>query len=92
MNQKKNVVNTNQLDPDYLSELASSIPVGSRCKLQNGARGTVCFVGKIPDLGAGYFTGVRLDEPYGNSNGKVKGVQYFEAENKYGQFVRPNEL
>lgn len=49
-------------------------------------------MGKIADLGPGYYVGVKLDEPYGNSNGKVKGVKYFEADNKYGQFVRPNTL
>ncbi len=70
-------INTSQLDPEYLSQLASSISVGSRCKLDNGSRGVVCFVGKVVDLGNGYYVGVRLDEPYGNSNGKVKGVQYF---------------
>ncbi len=44
-----------------MSELAALIPTGSRCKLNNGARGEVCFVGKIFDLGAGYFVGVKLD-------------------------------
>lgn len=92
MEESKPMVNSNQLDPDYLSELASSISVGSRCKLESGARGGVSFVGKIADLGPGYYVGVKLDEPYGNSNGKVKGVKYFEADNKYGQFVRPNTL
>ena len=66
--------------------------MSSRCKLNNGARGEVAFVGKCVDLGAGYFIGVRLDEPYGNSNGKVKGVKYFEAHEKYGIFVRPNTI
>ena len=30
---------TEELDPEYLGELASTIQVGSRCKLENGARG-----------------------------------------------------
>jgi dynactin complex subunit len=29
------------------------------------------------DLGNGYYIGVKLDEPYGDSNGIVKGVKYF---------------
>lgn len=29
------------------------------------------------DLGYGYFVGVKLDEPYGDSNGVIKGVKYF---------------
>lgn len=31
------------------------------------------------DLGNGFFVGVKLDEPFGNGNGFVKGVKYFEA-------------
>lgn len=75
-----------------MSELASTISVGSRCKIQIGARGSVSYVGKVVDLGSGYYVGVLLDEPYGNSNGQVKGVKYFEAQDKYGIFVRPNAL
>jgi tubulin-folding cofactor B len=52
----------------------------------------VKYVGKLVDLGLGYFVGVRLDEPYGSGNGVIKGVKYFEAEDKYATFVRPNEL
>jgi tubulin-specific chaperone B len=33
-----------------------------------------------------------LAEPYGNSNGRVKGVKYFEAQDKYAVFVRPNAI
>lgn len=60
-----------------MSELAATISVGSRCKIENGARGTVSYVGKVVDLGPGYYIGVLLDEPFGNSDGKVKGVKYF---------------
>lgn len=72
----KKTVNIDDKDPEYLGELASSIATGSRCKLPNGARGEVKFVGKIMDLGKGYFVGVKLDEPMGNSNGTVNGVKY----------------
>ena len=80
------------MDPDYLKELAQTISTGSRCKLTSGARGEICFVGKVPDLGNGYYVGVRLDEPVGKSTGTVKGVKYFQADEKYGSFVRPNAL
>ena len=75
--QKQAVMYTNKLDPDYLSELAATISLNSRCKTSNGSRGTVAFVGKVIDLGPGFYVGVNLDEPYGNSDGKVKGVKYF---------------
>jgi tubulin-folding cofactor B len=86
------VINIDDKDPEYLSELASSIGIGSRCKLGSGARGEVKFVGKIMDLGQGFFVGVKLDEPFGNSNGVVNGVKYFEASDKFAIFVRPNAL
>jgi len=44
-----------------LAELASSIAISARCKLSNGARGEIKYVGKIMDLGHGYWIGVKLD-------------------------------
>jgi tubulin-specific chaperone B len=44
------------------------------------------------DLRNGYYVGVKLDEPFGNSNGSVKGIKYFEADEKYAIFVRPNTI
>ncbi len=81
-----------QLDPDFMSELAATVPLGARCKVDSGARGTVAFVGRVVDIGPGFFVGVVLDEPYGNSDGRVKGVKYFEAQDKYAVFVRPNAI
>lgn len=49
-------------------------------------------MGKVPDIGNGYYVGVRLDEPVGKTTGTIKGVKYFEAGDKYGSFVRPNAL
>lgn len=50
------------------------------------------YVGKVPDLGDGYFVGVKLDEPWGSSDGTVNGVKFFETFPKYGVFLRPNEI
>ena len=49
-------------------------------------------MGKIPDLGDGYFIGIALDEPYGKYNGKYNGVKYFECKEKYGVFLRPDKI
>lgn len=41
-----------------------------RCQLTElKRRGEVKYVGKVPELGEGYFVGVKLDEPFVNSNG-----------------------
>ena len=76
--------------PTYEEE-ASQIEVGQRCLLGDGfRRGEVKFVGIVKDLGFGFWVGVQLDEPMGDSNGSVKGKSYFSCENKYGVFVRPD--
>ena len=53
-------------------------------------RGEVKYVGKCKELGHGYFVGILLDEPFGDTNGCIKGVKYFEAPDNYGIMVRPN--
>lgn len=64
-----------------------------RCRITDlNRRGEVKYVGKIEGLGDGFFVGVKLDEPFLNSDGIVKGVKYFECPKKYGMFVRPNKL
>ena len=50
------------------------------------------YVGKIPDMGMGYFVGVKLDEPHGKNNGSFNGVSYFTCPNKYGMFLRASEI
>ena len=82
------------LEKEYDSfGLLDKINVNMRCQTLVGTRrGTVMFVGKIVGLGAGYWVGVKLDAKEGNSNGAVEGTQYFEAEDGYGTFLRPNEI
>ena len=84
----KSMVESN-LGPTYEEE-ASLIELGSRCLLGDGfRRGEVKYVGMVKELGHGFWVGVKLDEPIGDSNGKIKGKSYFECENKSGVFVRP---
>jgi tubulin-folding cofactor B len=35
---------------------------------------------------------VELDEPWGNTDGSITGVAYFECQSKYGIFRRPSEI
>jgi tubulin-folding cofactor B len=95
---KKKLLN----DPNYLAMLdkskgptfedeAALIDVGSRCLLGDGVRrGQVMYVGMIKELGYGFFIGIKLDEPLGENDGTVNGKKYFDCENHYGVFVRPN--
>lgn len=74
-----------------VTEAASveGIAVGSRCECSPGARrGAVAYVGKVKELGVGYWVGVKFDEPVGRSDGSVLGKVYFEAGKGYGGFLR----
>ena len=80
-------------DPDFEKEIADEIKVGERCiMLSDNHRGVVMYVGRVTDLGQGFYIGVKLDEPYGMNDGSVKGTQYFECPSKYGIFLRPSKI
>jgi tubulin-folding cofactor B len=80
-------------DPDYQRDIAEGYNLGDRCEViaeekDDRYRGEIKYIGKIPDLGDGYYIGIQLDEPYGMNNGSYKGVPYFESPSKYGLFKR----
>ena len=78
--------------PTYELE-AKEIKVGDRCLLGDGVRrGEVKYVGKCIEMGNGFWVGIALDEPMGDTNGTIKGKKYFECENNYGMMVRPNYI
>eukprot|EP01147_Barroeca_monosierra_P005206 gene5206-8809_t len=83
-----------QLAQEQEEELAKSTQVGQRCECDTKKgthRGTVRFVGKT-EFQDGLWIGVQLDEPYGNNDGSVKGVQYFSCSPKYGVFLKPSNV
>ena len=68
----------NKIPDDFQKAEADQVTVGTRCEVVIGSRrGEVKYVGLVPELAPGYWIGVQLDEPTGDSNGKVKGKQYF---------------
>ncbi|CAH0553956.1 unnamed protein product [Brassicogethes aeneus] len=76
-------------------DLADKITVGSRCKVTVSSAptrlGTVMYSGFVDELN-GHFVGVKYDEPLGKHNGSIKGKQYFNCEDKYGGFVKPQNV
>ena len=50
------------------------------------------YTGKVAGLEVGYWVGVKLDEPTGDSDGKVRGKTIFECNPNFGKFVRPLDL
>ena len=81
------------MDPDYMKAEAESIAIGSRCQMTDfGHRGTVSFVGRVPELAEGFFLGITLDEPFGENDGSVGAKSYFTCNSKYGIFLRPDKV
>ena len=65
---------------------------GDRCVVNGTHHGVVQFVGMIGPLGPGLWVGVQLDEPVGNSNGKVGGRTLFGCPPRHGGFYRASDL
>lgn len=76
-------------------KIAESIKVGSRCSVQLSnqpeKRGVVSYVGETK-FRPGYWIGITYDEPVGKNDGSVEGVRYFTCMEKYGGFVRPQDV
>lgn len=71
----------------------NEVSVGQRCCVFPGdKRGSVKFVGAVPDLPSGSWVGVEYDEPLGKNDGSVKGTRYFECPPNHGGFVRPDKV
>jgi len=80
-------------DPDHLKAEADAISVGQRCQVKVGTRrGEVKYVGRVEGIGKGYWIGVQYDEPLGKNDGEVLGKRYFTCPDKYGGFVRPDNI
>lgn len=79
---------------DVNESIEPCIKVGERAEIApGGRRGEVMFVGsKLEGLPAGWWIGVRYDEPVGKNDGSVKGVRYFQATKGFGGFVRPSRV
>ena len=59
-----------EINDEFMMSEAYKTPLNSRCKLREmGHRGQVVFIGRVPEVGQGYFLGIKLDEPYGKNDG-----------------------
>ena len=79
-----------------LNHPCQDISMGKRCRLgaEDARRGRVAYVGEVPEIPGlkGPWVGVVLDEPLGKNDGSTGGTRYFDCEDKYGVFVRPDRV
>ncbi|KAF2206954.1 hypothetical protein CERZMDRAFT_63085, partial [Cercospora zeae-maydis SCOH1-5] len=90
-------VEQQKIDASYREVDDRHIKQGVRCRLlpdTDHRRGTVQFVGQVPDIpgGIGAWVGIELDEPTGKNDGSVKGQRYFQCQPNFGLFVRPERV
>eukprot|EP01044_Picomonas_judraskeda_P017946 COSAG03_NODE_3464_length_1995_cov_2.344937_1_plen_490_part_00 len=75
---------------------AMRLEVGLRAWVPGGPDGgrgcEVAFIGRVPELGLGWWVGVDYDEPLGKNDGSIEGVRYFDSDQNHGGFVRPWKL
>ena len=63
-----------------LADIAAQIAVGAACVLPPGARDAIVrFVGKVPELGGGWWVGVEFTSAVGKNDGSVKGCRNFSC-------------
>lgn len=69
------------------------IEIGARCE-SLGKRGVVRYIGPIPEItdSGAPWVGIQLDEPLGKNDGSLKGTRYFQCNDKYGSFVKPQSV
>jgi len=59
-----------EINDEFMMIEAYKIPINSRCKvLESGHRGEVMHIGRVHEVGKGFFVGIKLDEPYGKNDG-----------------------
>uniref|UniRef100_A0A914ZMJ9 CAP-Gly domain-containing protein n=6 Tax=Parascaris univalens TaxID=6257 RepID=A0A914ZMJ9_PARUN len=91
----KKIVNLTSEYIENSKKIAEGIKVGSRCSVQLNnqpeKRGVVSYIGETK-FRQGYWIGVTYDEPVGKNDGSIEGIRYFTCMEKYGGFVRPQDV
>lgn len=81
------------VDDEHMADIAAQIALGAACVLPPGARDAIVrFVGKVPELGGGWWVGVEFSSAVGKNDGSVMGCRYFSCPPFSGGFVRPDKV
>ena len=81
------------INDEHMADLARKVRVGDRVVVDPGSRlAEVRYVGKIPEIAAGFWVGVQYDQAVGKNDGSVKGRRCFECQAEYGGFLRPDHI
>ncbi|KXL41809.1 MAG: hypothetical protein FE78DRAFT_83255 [Acidomyces sp. 'richmondensis'] len=86
-----------KVEASYREVESRGIKTGCRCRLlpeSDARRGEVMYVGEVPEIpgGLGAWVGIKLDEPTGKNDGRLKETRYFDCPANHGIFVRPDRV
>jgi dynactin complex subunit len=56
------------------------------------ARDRMQYIGRVPEIGKGYWIGVEFETPEGKHDGSIGTATYFQAKHAHGSFVRPDHI
>ena len=89
-NLRKEAALAKEKEARKLLEFKHLFPVGARCTHSKfELPGAIAYSG-CPEPGLPFVVGIRLDEPFGTTNGTfANGKRYFHAGHKYGIFLPP---
>lgn len=91
----KEIIKKKKIEIKFGPKSVNGIEMGMRCEVSPGKRrGTIAYVGTVPELCPGQWVGIVFDEPVGMNDGTARGgKRYFYAKGpKYGGFVRAKHL
>ncbi len=81
---------------NYMADLALGFrlkePVVVETEEKAVREAIVQYIGRVPEIGRGYWIGVEFEAPEGKHDGSIGSVTYFEGRTGHGSFLRPNHI
>jgi len=80
---------------NHMASLALEFQVNEKVKVITEEKvrdATVMYVGRVPEIGPGFWVGVEFDFPEGKNDGTIGGTSYFEGRSGHGSFLRPDRI
>ena len=81
----------------HMADLAVQFKVNEKVIVETESSGgersaTVRFIGKVPEIGMGFWIGVEFSNAHGKNDGSTGGQRYFTCKPEHGSFLRPSKL
>jgi len=84
-----------EMNDNHMANIALEFRVSEKVKVETEEKvrdATVMYIGRVPEIGPGFWIGVEFEQPEGKHDGSLGGVQYFTCAAPHGSFLRPNRV